>query len=196
MAVAVPVPAAAAPGNSFAPLKFERMHKDVVRSRDGLSLTGAPIDQYQMAVGDKGMVVRAGEGLAYFQVRVVRTAHGVGVILGLVGEEASVQGNQYPGRSAGSVGWRCSGGVFWNLSGNTPERLRFAAADLLVVVLDCRAQPCVRVLLNGTQRICHPLASQATRLFPAIAVRGYRSLTPEQQPCVEAAAVPAPPQLP
>ena len=133
----------------------------------------------QMAVLDTGMQVRAGAGVGWMQFRVVTTPDPGYVITGLVPAGASVADGQYPGRDAGTgVGWYGDGDVDWTLPGPAPAEytVKFGQGDRVMVVLDCRQGPLVRLLVNSRPRQVHHLAPPAAGpiaiLCPAIALAG------------------------
>ena len=135
---------------------------------------------YQMAALGPGMQVRAGAGVGSMQFRVVTTVGGYGVTTGLVPAGASVAGHRCPGCEAGTPGggWAGSGCVAWSLPGPAPasSTVRFGQGDRVMVVLDCRQEPLVRLLVNSRQRQVHHLAPPAggsiAILCPAIALYG------------------------
>ena len=119
---------------------------------------------YQMAVMGPGMQVRAGAGVGSMQFRVVATPSPNRVITGLVSAGASVADDQYPGRRAGTPGggWGGYGDVYWNLPRPAPARtVTFGQGDRVMVVLDCRQGPLVRLLVNSRPRQVHHLAPPA-----------------------------------
>ena len=129
-----------------------------------------------------GMQVRAGAGVGWMQFRVVTTSGVSGVTTGLVPAGASVADHQYPGCEAGTPGgaWGGSGYVAWTLPGPAPasSTVRFGQGDRVMVVLDCRQGPLVRLLVNSRPRQVHTLAPPAggpiAILCPAIALVGDR----------------------
>ena len=140
---------------------------------------------WQMAVLGPGMQVRAGAGVGWMQFRVVTTVAGLfwsnGVETGLVPAGASVADGQYPGRyDAGTPGggWGGKGRVHWTLPGPAPAEgtVKFGQGDRVMVVLDCRQGPLVRLLVNSRPRQVHHLAPPAggpiAILCPAIALLG------------------------
>ena len=136
---------------------------------------------WQMAVLGSGVEVRAGAGMAVLQARVLVAVDSSDVIIGLVPAQASVADNQYPGVAGavgGGCGWGGSGAVCWTLPGPAPsdsDPVCFGQGDRVMVVLDCRAEPIVRLLVNGQPRLVHTLADTPTStltLCPAIALLG------------------------
>ena len=145
-------------------------------------LQAAGSGRTQMAVLGRGMQVRVGAGVGWMQFRVVTTAGFTGgVITGLVHADASVADDQCPGRYAGTPGggWFGDGYVYWTLPGPAPasSTVKFGQGDRVMVVLDCRQGPLVRLLVNSRPRQVHHLAPPAggpiAILCPAIALRGY-----------------------
>ena len=131
-----------------------------------------------MAVLGHGMQVRVREGVGWMQFRVVNTPDRCWVpVAGLVPEGVSVADGQFPGwdRTPG-CGWDGSGRVDWTLRGRHPAKntVTFGQGDRVMVVLDCRQGPLVRLLVNSRPRQVHHLATPAGAdiLFPAIALYG------------------------
>ena len=150
-----------------------------------------------MAVLGRGMQVRAGAGVGWMQFRVT-TPSPWWVITGLVPAGASVADDQFPGSDAGTPGggWHGNGCVYWTLPGRAPARntVMFGQGDRVMVVLDCRQGPLVRLLVNSRPRQVHRLTMPAggpiTILCPAIAlwdVDGFGAVSVEVEP---AAALP------
>lgn len=151
-----------------------------------------------MAVGNTGVAVHEKAGVAFLQMRLARHKGTTPCIVGLVSGGASVADYQYPGRAQLSAGWQSDGRVFWTLPGPAPleDLVTFAEGDRVMLVLDCRrTRPLLRLLVNGLQRLVHPLQFQTGPLFPAMAVYGYSGCELEQQDCVETEATPADPDL-
>ena len=137
---------------------------------------------YQMAVLGPGMQVQAGSGVGSMQFHVVTTPRPYCVIAGLVSAGASVADDQYPSsRDAGTPGggWDGNGRVAWTLPGPAPAKhtVKFGQGDRVMVVLDCRQGPLVRLLVNSRPRQVHHLAPPAggpiAILCPAIAPLGF-----------------------
>ena len=134
---------------------------------------------WQMALLGHGMQVRAGVGVGWMQFRVVTTPDSFYVMTGLVPVGASVGYCKHPG-SPGTpgVGWYGDGDVDWTLPGPAPasKTVRFGQGDRVMVVLDCRQGPLVRLLVNGQPRLVHHLAppegGPIAVLCPAIALHG------------------------
>ena len=132
---------------------------------------------WQTAVLGPGMQVQAGAGMGWMQFRVVTCPY---PLIGLVPAGASVADGQFPGRDAGisGGGWHGNGYVFWTLPGPAPAEwtVKFGQGDRVMVVLDCRQGPLVRLLVNSRPRQVHHLAPPAAGpiaiLCPAIALLG------------------------
>ena len=139
-----------------------------------------------MAVLDYGMQVRAGAGVGLMQFCVVNTSTPECVITGLVPADASVADDQYPGWDfdTPSGGWCGNGRVDWTLPGRAPAKdiVKFSQGDRVMVVLDCRQEPLVRLLVNSRPRQVHHLAPPARPiaiLCPAIALLAVASVEVE-----------------
>ena len=136
-----------------------------------------------MAVLGRGMQVRAGAGVGWMQFRVVTTPVPLCVMTGLVPVDSFVTDDQYPGRDAGipSGGWRGNGHVAWTLPGPAPAigTVMFGQGERVMVVLDCRQEPLVRLLVNSRPRQVHhltpPAGGPVAILCPAIALVGGAS---------------------
>ena len=130
-----------------------------------------------MAVLGSGMEVRAGAGVGWFQFRVAIAYSPGWVMVGLVPEGASVADGQYPGKAdvAGGVGWNGRGRVCWTLPGPAPttDTVKFGCGDRVTLVLDCRARPLVRLLVNNQLRMVHDLATDPPAILcPAVGLLG------------------------
>lgn len=133
-----------------------------------------------MAVLGRGMQVRTGAGVGSLQFRVVTAPDPGCVRTGLVVAGASVADGQAPGMPGGppGCGWVGTGHVGWNLPGPDPPygTVKFGQGDRVMVVLDCRTEPLVRLLVNSRPCLVHhlpasPAGSPPIAIFyPAIAL--------------------------
>lgn len=157
---------------------------------------------WQMAWLNCGMTPRAGAGVGFFQLRVVSAPIPGYVMIGLVPVGASVVDHKYPGSptspqaQTGAFGWSGNSTMRFNQLGwATASHLKrlggFGQDDRVMLVLDCRGDPVVCLLVNSQPRwtCALPAITSGCALCPAIALFGNSE--PASQPCVEleAAAV-------
>lgn len=175
--------------NGFGPpaLDATRMSAHLTRPAPLSIQAGAPLIWQMAVLAGHGMRVAVGAGVGWIQLRVAITPVPSFVIIGLVLEDAYVaDGQQFPGRLgvANSAGWCGNGAVHWTLPAPAPTRdtVTFGQGDQVVVVLDCRAEPIVRLLVNGRPRLVHAITQSsadtatephaAIKLCPAVALWG------------------------
>ena len=151
-----------------------RLNKRLVRP-SALAIKADTSKSYEMAVLGRGMVMQPGAGVGWMQFRVVATPYPGCVAIGLVPADASVADDQYPGHGAGSGGWSGYGAVYWTLRCPTPPEaiVKFGQGDRVMLVLDCRAEPLLRLLVNSRPCLVHSLAAAPpATVCPAVALYG------------------------
>lgn len=164
-------------------------------------ITAAPHNSWQMAVGSVGMTITQGAGIAFFQLHVRSMPADGHVVIGLVAAEAScfaldtssAYQHVYPGQLDHTAGWFADGLAAWRLPGPAPPQgvVRFGLGDRVGLVLDCRAQPMLQLLVNGQQCLTQSLLPTAAMgippltLYPAVALCGISGSAELQQACVE-----------
>ena len=181
------------PKNIFVPFAddFNRINARLLRPSAMAIMTDISLPKWQMALLGRGMEVRAGAGVGWFQLFVASAPSPGHVIIGLASPDASVADGQGP-----TKGWSGSGNVTWippspALAKNV---VTFGTGSRVMLVLDCRAEPLVRVLVNGKPCLVHTLQITAdgplTILCPAVALYGDR--LSRCKTCVEVEAGPLP----
>ena len=128
-----------------------------------------------MAVLGRGMELRALAGVGWIEFRVITTPGPGWVIIGLVPWAARgvVADGQVPPNC-----WQGDGRVDWILSSPAPANgiVKFGQGDRVMLVLDCRAEPLVRVFVNSKLCLVHTLTvakHDTPKCFlPAVALAG------------------------
>ena len=121
------------------------------------------------------MEVRPGAGLGFVQFHMYTMPRAGYAIIGLVPTGTSVNDHDYPGKESdfGSCGWNSSGRAYWTLCNPPPPHgaVKFLEGDYVLLVLDCRADPLVRLMVNNQPCLVHSLtAKPGTVLFPSVAL--------------------------
>lgn len=150
----------------------------------------------QTAIMGRGMPMQAGIGLAWIQVSVVATGDPSSVTVGFLMEGTSVEDDDGFNTNSAIMGWRSDGCFYQHgqLRGVADRSIVFGQGDQLILVMDCRREPTLRLLVNGRVRKTTRIRSrslQVPRLNAAISLVG-RS-TRDIQATVTLENVPLPP---
>lgn len=111
--------------------------------------------------------------------------------VGLVPVAAAVRppaDNVCPGLKGAAVcAWRGDHSVYWNLpcAPSGAGLVSFGQGDTILLILDCRAAPMVRILVNDKPCIAHvfsmPSRVPLSPLYPAVALLGSATLPDDGQ---------------
>ena len=131
---------------------------------------------WQMALLGRAMEARAGAGVGWIQVRVI-SSFPPSLAIGLAPTSMTAIDHHDRGL-AGGGSWGGEGDVHWNLPGPAPasNTVKFGQGDRVMVVLDCRTEPLVRLLVNYRACLIHHLTTSPTStppiavFYPAIAL--------------------------
>lgn len=163
------------------------------------SITARPDPCWQMDVLNKGFILQPGAGVGYLRCHIVNLSYPNYLAIGLVHTEASVRDNQWPGADGvdSACCWKGDRCVHWSLlpiMEPCSRSVQFGQrGDRVTLVLDCRAMPVLRLLVNERLLVAHPLGSLGPiTLCPAIALKGCPAVSEDQQTCVELESAPLP----
>lgn len=204
----MPVPTA----NHFASLTVggRHIHRDLSKriNAQSITITAQATSEpcFHMAIfqsgSSSGMAVQAGAGVGFFEVHIITTPP-MHVTIGLTLKGASLK--HAPGQIMGGTistecgcSWQDNGDLTWTLGGPEPIGVGFGKGDRVMVVLDCRAGPVLRLLVNSHPCRVYSLAGTASCsggrppifLCPAVALCGHPGLPESEQASVEIAKNP------
>ena len=141
----------------FSPLELDPIYKGegiTTNQTNSLLLTGVCGTNRPSVLGMRGVEVREGSGeQGYFEVRIIKSAP---IFIGLATHEVTNPHSQILERA--SFAWFCNGEIWSHLPGISDDydeakqsARRHRTGDVVGIMVDCTAEPQLRIFVNGVQ---------------------------------------------